>query len=268
MSSPREIEVRSEELATLDAPAAQPITARLAGAGSLRQELEALLAAAPIGASAEQYHDLLLKENVAGKRSATARMWAWKRLKLRYALDPDLAEHQAFVAGMRTTSDPAERGLLCFLMFARTDRLFREVTFECVSPHLHDEGTIVEPTTVEEAVRQRAAQAGLRWSTNTLDRVHGHLLTALKDFGFLRGARLKRTVAVRPGLQVVLFAARLARLQGLTDRQALDSCWFRLLGMTTGAAAEALYTAHRAGTLTFRMQADVVELTLPPVAVP
>lgn len=39
---------------------AQPITARLAGAGSLRRELEALLAAAPPEASPVLFRDLLI----------------------------------------------------------------------------------------------------------------------------------------------------------------------------------------------------------------
>jgi hypothetical protein len=65
----------------LPLPEDQPINARLAGAGSLRQELEALLAAAPEDASPAVFRELLMRENVAGKSSATARMWAWKRLK-------------------------------------------------------------------------------------------------------------------------------------------------------------------------------------------
>lgn len=247
----------------LEPPDRQPVTARLAGAGSLRTELEALLAAAPPLASPEQYHDLLLKANVAGKGSATGRMWAWKRLKLRYALDPAIAEHRAFTAVMRSASDPRERGLLCFLMFARTDRLFREVTLECVSPHLAREGAIIEAGSILSAVRQHAEREGLAWSANTLDRAHKHLLAALKDFGLLRGSRTRRVVPPRPGEQVTRFAAQLGRLESLTDRQVLEARWFRLLGLGRDEAVDLLYAAARRGALGFRMQADVVELALP-----
>jgi hypothetical protein len=72
-------------------------------------------------------------------------------------------------------------------------------------------------------------------------------------------------VRPRPGAQVALFAARLGRLQGLSDRQVLDSDWFRLLGLDGERASDLLYAANRAGVLGFRMQADVVELTLPPL---
>ncbi|HUX86802.1 MAG TPA: BrxA family protein, partial [Chloroflexota bacterium] len=199
------------------------------------------------------------------KGSAAARMWAWKRLKLRYALDPAIVEHRAFLAGMQDSADPSERGLLCFLMFARTDRLFREVTFEYVSPHLEREGTEIEPAIIEVAIRERAEASSLQWSGNTLDRAGTHLLAALKDFGLIRGSRPRRTVRPRLGVQVTLFAARLGHYEGLTDRQVLDSRWFRLFGLERDQVVDLFYVATRFGVLDFRMQADVVELRLPPL---
>ena len=255
----------TEELALLCPPHAQPITARLAGAGSLRRELEALLAAAPPGASPVLFRDLLLNANAAGKASAAARMWAWKRLKLRYVLDPAVPEFRAFVGSMQETTSPSERGLLCFLMFARTDRLLREVTLECVSPALSREGTVIQPDGIQASILDHARASSLRWSAITIRRAASHLLAALKDFGVLQGSATKRTVRPQPGPMVVTFAARLARLQGLTDRQTLEAQWFRLLGLTVEQVVNLFYAATRSGTLEFRMQADVVEISLPQV---
>jgi hypothetical protein len=253
----------AEPPARLQLPDEQPITARLAGAASLRRELEALLAAASLDASPSEYHDLLIGLNAAGKTSAAARMWAWKRLKLRYALDPSLAEHRAFVAGMRATADVAERGLLECLMFARTDRLFREVTLEHVSPYLVREGTVLVVAAIADAICERIRVRHMSWSSNTIDRASKHLLTALKDFGLLHGSRVRRTVRPRPGGQTTLFAARLARLEGLTERQVVESRWFCLLGLQREQVTDLLYTANRNGVLEYRTQADVVHLKLP-----
>src|SRR5258708_2982806 len=112
----------------LQRPDDQPITARLAGAGSLLRELEAVLSVTPAGTSPLAGRELILNANAAAKSSQTARMWAWKRLKLRYLLDPSIPEGSAFLGEMRTTTSPADRSLIAYLMFARTDRLFREVT--------------------------------------------------------------------------------------------------------------------------------------------
>lgn len=95
-----------------------------------------------------------------------------------------------------------------------------------------------------------------------------HVLSSSKDFGVLGGSAHKRTVRPRPGAPVAAFAVRLARLEGLTDRQALESRWFRLLGLDRGRVVDLLYAARREGALDFRIQADVVEIDLPPLEHP
>lgn len=254
--------------ARLEAPEEQPLLPRLSGAASLRAELETLLAAAPPDATPTVYRQLVLSENVAGKRSGSAQMWLWKRIKLRYVLDLNVPEFQAFLYGMRAATSTDERGLLCFLMLGRTDRLFREVVLECVSPFLDEPGREIKADDINQAVRRRAGlsgRSGKEWSENTFNRTHKHLLTSLKDFGVLIGSNVKRTARPRPGGQTALFAARLARLQGLTDRQILESDWFKQLGLNADRAVDLLYVANRSGALGFKMQADVVEVTLPPL---
>jgi hypothetical protein len=243
-------------------PEEQPIVARLAGAGSVRQELQALLAAAPRGASRTEYRRLVVEENVAGKGSAVTRAKIWQRLKDRYVLDQGVPEFRAFAAGMADTTDAREQGMLCLLMMARTDRLFREVTLECVSPALQREGTTIEPSAIQEGVESRVNAGGRRWSADTLQHVRQHILSSLKDFGALTGSAAKRTAKPRPGVAATLFAVRLARLQGVTDRRVPASDWFRLFGQSEEGAIALLYEAARHGALGFRAQAGVVELSL------
>src|ERR1035437_1896746 len=122
---------RVTAIETLDV---QPISPRLTGVGSLRPELESVLANAPSDASAAEYRRAILEDNAARKGSVTARMWAWRRLKLRYALDqPEIEEFRSFRRAM-VDSSPIGRGHTCALMFARLDRLFREVTLAQLSP--------------------------------------------------------------------------------------------------------------------------------------
>ncbi len=253
-------------MARLPLPDQQPFTPRLSGAGSLRRELEALLAVAPPGADRRTFRRLTLEANAAGKGSASMRAWAWKRLSLRYLLDPALPEFRTFEAAMRGTESPTERGLICFLMLSRTDRLFREVTLELVSPKIPSPGALIDPAEVEDAVREIRQRRRSPWSDQTVAGERSHLLSALKDFGVLCGAREKRTCCPAPGAATAVFAAHLARLEGLPDRQVLGSRWFRLLGLAEAAVVDLLYAATRERALDFRIQADVVELSLPEVA--
>lgn len=248
----------------LASPDSQPITARLAAAGSRLSELRALLQAARPGASPSELRHLVLVQNVTGKRSSASREKVWEQLKGRYLLDPAVPEYCAFVAAM-AAAGPAGQGLAACLMLARVERLLRETTLAIVSPLLAEPARVVTSAAVEDDIRRRVTQARAAWTPTTTRRVQQHLLAALKDFGLIKGSRTRRTLHPRPGAPVALFAARLGQLEGLSDRQVLESRWFRLLGLDRDQASELLYAASRTGILQFRMQAGVVELRLPPV---
>lgn len=248
---------------TLERPTDQPITARLAGAGSMRDELAAVLDAAPRDATAADYRRLILDENAAAKRSATARMWAWKRLKLRYALDATSSrEYMAFRSAYDRATSAADRNLVVGLMLARTDRLFRETTLALVSPLLRADAAGIEPSDVTADVDSRRQLAGLEWSAETLRSLTNHLVSSWRDVGLIANGRGIVTRAVSAGPIVVAFAAALGQTEGLTDRAILRSSWFELLGADEARAVELLRGAAAAGVLTFKFQADVVEIRL------
>ena len=246
----------------LELPDEQPFLPRLSGAGSLRRELEAVFAVAPSDSALAAYRDLLLVQNAAGKGSVSMRNWTWKRLKNRYLLDPSVSEFVAFRGAMDEAHDPSERGLLAFLMMARTDRLFRDVTLEIVSPLLDSADSLIAAEKIRDAIQARAEIHQLRWTDNSIRGVTSHLLSSAKDFGLLTGAASKRTQRVRPGPSSASFAVQLSRLEGLSDRQSLESRWFRLLGMSFDRVLSVMFDAARAGVLEFRFQADVAEITL------
>jgi hypothetical protein len=245
-------------------PEEQPITAQLAAAGSRRNEFETLLQAAPPDATPAQLRALVVEENTTGKASAASRAKVWRQLKENYLLDPDVPEYRAFMAALQDTKTPSDRGLLLFLMLARMDRLFREVTLANVSPLLGQGGIPINTDAVQVAL-ERMVGTERRWTQETLVTARQHILSALKDFDVLQGGIRKKIVRPHPGEQVTLFAARLAQLEGLAPRQILASKWFRLLGCDSEGAWELLYAAARAGVLRCRRQADVIELELPPL---
>lgn len=237
---------------------------RLSGAGSLRSELEAVLEKSESDTSQAGYRQLILEGNAAEKRSASMRSWTWKRLKVRYLLDPRIPEFVAFRSAMDSTHDPTERGLLAFLMMARTDRLFRDVFADQVTPYLAHPGTVVDPVVVRDAVEKAVSKGALRpWSDTVMDRTASHLLSSSKDFGLLEGSKTKRSVRAKPGSPTVIFAICLARLERLSDRRALESRWFGLLGLRLPEVLDLMHRTARSGALRFRFQADIAEIVLP-----
>jgi hypothetical protein len=246
---------------TLEPPNRQPITARLAGAGSLSSDLAAVLDVASVDADAGEFRRLILDENAASKRSSTARMWAWKRLKLRYALDStDAREYRAFRAAYRNATTAADRGLIVGLMLSRTDRLFREATLSLISPYLPAGGRSLDAADVAAFVDDQRRANALMWSKESLRSVTNHLISSWRDVGFIRPGRGIVISQASPGPAVTTFAAALAKAEGLTDRAVLKSTWFQVLGADEQHATELLRDAAAAGALTFKFQADVVEI--------
>lgn len=243
---------------------AQSLSARLAAAGSRRAEMESLLRLAPLNTAPKELRRLVVDENAVGKASAASRGKVWQQLKASYLLDPAVPEYRALLEGLAAASAPADRGLLLFLMLARTDRLFRELTLSAVSPELARPSAAIQTGQVQQALLEIVG-SDVGWSHETLVTVRQHALSALKDFGVLQGGTKKKTARLRPGPHVVLFATRLAQLTGCSPRQTLSSVWFQLLGLDEEHAWEAMHAAAAAGVLRCRRQADVIELELPPL---
>lgn len=243
-------------------PGEQPYLSRLSGAGSLRRELEQTLSVAEPAASVAAYRELVLDRNVTGKASASMRSWTWKRLRARYVMDPRSREFVSFRSCMERAHTPSDRGLVAYLMMARTDRLFREVATELLGPRLPLGDAPVSSEQVREAIEKRLVSVDAHWTPASVQGVVSHLLSACKDFGTVSGSVDKRVVRIRPGVIVTEFALRLGRLEGLTDRRALSSRWFAMLGAGEERAIELVYEAAQAGLLDFRFQADVAEIRL------
>lgn len=249
--------------ATIELPSDQVVTARLAGAGSMRNELAAVLEVAQATASSHDYRRLIIDDNAASKRSGTARMWAWKRLKLRYGLDStDTPEFRAFIRSYRLASSTADRGLVVALMLARTDRLFREITLARVSSNLTNDPITIDPMDLATDVDQLRRQNGLEWSPESLRSVTNHLISSWRDTGLIAPGRGITTTRISPGPVVAAFVAALGKSEGLTDRAVLRSRWFQFLGADESRGAELLHSAAAAGLLTFRLQADVAEIRI------
>lgn len=235
----------------------------LSGAGSLRKEIEAVVDGTSPDTNLPDYRRLIIDENVAGKGSAASRLWAWKRLKLRYVLDPQVAEYATFRNVLRRTHDPGDRGLISYLMLSRTHRLFREVVLEQIVPQLDEPGTLVEPLVIRQAIEERALATDAKWTESVMQGETSHTLSALKDYGLLTGSARKRIARVRARGWPIVFAACLGRLEGLSDRRNLESRWFALLGHDLDRTVDSMFEAARAGLLQFRFQADVAEIGLP-----
>jgi len=208
---------------------------------------------------------IILEDNVLGRPTSSARSKLFKELRSRYLLN---AEHPLFIAFLEEWSSAGhleERDLLVFVLLALNDLTVMTITCEWLFPRLRGPNLQlrVEDLKIYLAQLGRTSHPEVsHWSPSTLARVAQHYLATIRDCGMARGTIKK--VAHRPALysspvRLLIKALRLANVP-ITDLVRHEA--FKIAGIAPFEVVDVLTELNRQGSLSFRMQADVVELKL------
>ncbi len=208
---------------------------------------------------------LILEGNLLARATTAARAKLFKELKGRYLLDPAIPIFSAFLSEWGMATSPEEKNLLAFVLLALNDRTVMVTSCEWLYPHLRKADSELRVGDLETyciATSKAAHPEVSNWTPTTLRRVAQHYLATVRDCGMATGTI--RKLAHRPALyaapvRLLLHALQLSRVP-LPEIIAHDA--FKILGIAPGEVADTLAELNRQGALSFRQQADVIELTL------
>lgn len=231
------------------------------------QELIQVMDEPLAGASLADIADAIEGRNILAKRTQSGRHEAGKKLRRRYRLDPQDPVFSAFVAAWQREDRSDQRALLAYLLYATRDGFFRHFVAEWLSPRLAVPGTIIKPEDVTSFIERLALSDPnvAKWGAKTRDHVAKHALTAIGEFGLAEGDQTKRLTRPVVGGVVAWYAARIAALQKLSERDIPGSEWFRLLGLDLERAMDALSQLNDLGLGRFRVVGGVVQVHLAPL---
>jgi hypothetical protein len=241
-----------------------PYFSRLSARSALYSDLAVLLDTAQAPLEANCFRQLVIAENALVRHSAATRRKLWQELKSRYLLD---GQHPLFAAfwreWMRASSD-AERALTAYCLLALNDRLVADLGTEFLYPRLRRAPAALRVDDVLTFLRQ-AQQSHPEvhdWSTKTTLAVAQKYCASIRDFGLATGTSRKHTI--RPALYAapMRLLIQALRLSGSSDLTLLDAPIFKLLALKGPEIVNVLGELNRDGHLRFRMQGDVVELTI------
>lgn len=248
-------------------PALDPHAAylsRLSARSALYTDLRILLKGLETALPSAGYRALIAQENRLARPSMAARWKLWKELKIRYILDAKSPVFAAFWGEWRRCQTDAEHGLTAYVLLALTDRLVADLGTEWLFPLLRRAPSDLRVPDVLHFIERSAPQHPevIEWSVQTRLAVAQKYLASLRDFGLASGV-VKKT-SVRPALygapvRLLIRAQRLARIK---DADVLQAPLFRLLALDGVEVIDALGDLNRRHELRFRMQGDVVELSL------
>ncbi len=240
-----------------------PYTSRLSARSALYTDLHVLLDAreSPLSSS---FRSLVIDDNCLARRSAGARKKTWKELKSRYILD---AEHPLFAAFLkewrRCRSEP-ERGLTAYILLALNDRLVADLGTNWLFPLLRRAPAPLRSADVRGFI-DRATKTHVEvasWSEQTRAAVAQKYSASIRDFGLAKGTVNK--VTIRPALYgaPVRLLVRALRLVGIRPPDLVLAPVFRLIALEVHEVIEALGELNRVDALRFRIQGDIVELSI------
>jgi hypothetical protein len=221
-------------------------------------ELEAVLAAVPIGSTAADYRDAILRRNVLGKVTDSTRQKSLRHLRELYALD-----EATLIFGLLRklhAMDAASLPLMAVLVAWARDPLFRATTQPIMDA---SEGERVEADALAQALEAEFPNQYSAVSQSTTAR---NAASSWTQSGHLAGKTKKTRQRIKPTAVAGTLALFLGDIAGYHGAAVFSNPWCRLLDLDPDRAKAVGFEAHRAGLLDLRAVGEVVELSFPSLA--
>jgi hypothetical protein len=248
-------------------PALDPagrLLARISSRSALATDFAMLMERVP-DYCASTFRTAVIDDNTLARTSASARAKLFQELKGRYLLDLASPLFAAFLDEWLAHPDNHDRQLLAYIFFVLNDRTVFLTSRDWLFPHLRQASSelrIGDLIVFFQLLGKTDYPEVAAWTPITLTRVAQHYLASVRDFGLATGGT--RKVAVRPSLQpgTVRLLLRALMLSGVPAPEIICHHAFKILGIDPGEVVDVLSELNRHGALRFRMQSDVIELSL------
>jgi hypothetical protein len=219
------------------------------------EDLRVLLERTPQEASLADFRQIIVAENLLGKKTESTRRETLRRLRELYTLDVETLVFQVLRAYW--PHDAAGRPLLALLIALARDPLLRISTSVIFNSR---PGGEVPVRLFDEALsRAMPGHFGPKIQAATAR----HIASSWEQSGHLTGRSRKTRLAVRPTPWTVALALFLAYLAGERGEYLLSSQWLSVLDVRPGDAGEHVTAAHRLGLLNCFRSGSVVQITFP-----
>ena len=214
-----------------------------------------LLREVPSDASADQYRQAVVEDNILGRPTSAGRQRSFRHLRELYFLDPGRVEF----AALRSLwdIDPAAQPLLAGLLAFTRDEVLR-ASFAAVA-----DVPVGSGVTSADLTAAVAAQFGNEMSESTLGKTGRNTGACWTQTGHLAGRAKKVRTEVEARPVAIAYAAYLGHLAGGRGLGVLDNPWSQILGLAPGRTLEALRDAHTQGLLDLLVAGNVVDVSFP-----
>jgi|SRR5712692_2271930 len=241
-----------------------PASSRNTSKGALVKETYAVFSAVHAGMPLSDVRQAILNAEVFQKTSYETRRKIWNALHHRYLLVCSEWIGQALAAATREGRQSPEYLSLVYFYFALRDRL----TFDFVTGPLWEKWTqkvtVLEQRDFLAFLEQQAERFPQikKWRESTRHRLASANLTALRDFGVLKGVKKKRIQRPLIAAETVFHLLSLLSAEGLEGRALIEARDWRLFLWSEADIAYALTELGQKGWIRFEKAGRTVLLQI------
>ena len=239
----------------------QTYSSALSAKAALLDETLAVLREVDHGHSISEVQAMVMDDDLLGKTTVSTRESIWESIHARYLSEENNPE---LVARMVTRAPERQsQGLVLFYELCRSSAILRDTTADYVYPRHAAGYTRIDRTDIQAHFDSIASQHPelQAWSPQTRDKVASNILSILRDFGLLEGARQKQFTRVYVPLPAFVYVLYRLADDGFRTAQGLLACEDWRLYFLGGADVLALFDeATTAGHCTFKHRGDVYSL--------
>lgn len=241
-----------------------PASSRNTSKGALVKETYAVFSAVRSGLPLSAVRQAVLNGKVLQKTSYETRRQIWNALHHRYL---SVCPHwigQSLATATHSGRQSTEYLSLVYVYFALRDRLTFNFMTGPVWEKWTQKGTVLEPRDFLAFLEQQAETSPhiKKWRESTRHRLASANLTALRDFGVLKGVKKKRIQRPLIAAETVFHLLSLLSAEGLEGRALIEAPDWRLFLWSETDIAYALTELAQKGWIRFEKAGRTVLLQI------
>ena len=238
-------------------------SSRVLKAGALLDETKTLLSVWDEFASTVNNIARFQQENILGKASRSRANDILMAFRQRYLVDERVKRSLILLVKGRCPTE----SINCILYFhtAMSDLLIHDFAADFVSGKFRKgmQSISVDETTEWIKKNISAGKTVSPWSDNTIERAARGLMSALRDFGMLKGLKNKQTSAIYVPVGAFCYIAFYLHLLGLSGKSLLESPEWRLFLLEAQDVERLFIDAHQMHLLEYRAAGSVIRIDFP-----
>jgi hypothetical protein len=211
------------------------------------------------------FYQSVVCDNILSRKTKSSSIKIFNELKYRYTLNEESPIFSVFLREWDLANSDDSRSLLGYVLLALNDLTVMRTSCEWLFQYLRKPGSELRVVDLDAYFKKLMIGNHSEiscWSQETRLRVERHYLASIRDFGLATGSNKK--FSVKPALYSapVRLLIQALLLSGADSSAIIRHEAFKILGIAPNEVIDTLYELHRQGSLHFRMQADIVELSL------